>query len=71
MNKLHFLTAGLPLASEGKGYKKGLSIIKEMQLDGLEVEFVHGVRMNEQNQSLVETFAKEDGNLVHQVAFLL
>lgn len=64
MNKLHFLTAGLPLASEGKGYKKGLSIIKEMQLDGLEVEFVHGVRMNEQNQSLVETFAKEDGNLV-------
>ena len=64
MNKLHFLTAGLPLASEGKGYKKGLSIIKEMGLDGLEVEFVHGVRMNDANQTLVQDFAKEDNNLV-------
>ena len=64
MNKLHFLTAGLPLASEGKGYKKGLSIIKEMNLDGLEVEFVHGVRMNDVNQSLVQDFAKEENKLV-------
>ena len=64
MNKLHFLTAGLPLASEGKGYKKGLSIIKEMNLDGLEVEFVHGVRINDVNQSLVQDFAKEENKLV-------
>ena len=60
MNKLHFLTAGLPLASEGKGYKKGLDIIKEMNLDGVEVEFVHGVRMNEANQKLVKEFAASD-----------
>ena len=53
VNKLNFLTAGLPLATENKGYKKGLNIIKEMGLDGLEVEFVHGVRMNEANQTLV------------------
>lgn len=58
MNKLHFLTAGLPLASDGKGYKKGLDIIKEMNLDGVEVEFVHGVRMNEANQKLVKEFAQ-------------
>ena len=64
MNKLHFLTAGLPLISENKGYKKGLNIIKEMDLDGLEVEFVHGVRMNEANQTLVNAFANEEDKLV-------
>ena len=64
MNKLHFLTAGLPLASENKGYKKGLGIIKEMDLDGLEVEFVHGVRMNEANQTLVKDFSLQENLLV-------
>ncbi len=64
MNKLHFLTAGLPLASENKGYKKGLAIISDMNLDGLEVEFVHGVRMNEANQNLVKTFSQEEGKMV-------
>ncbi len=64
MNKLHFLTAGLPLLAEGKGYKKGLGIIKEMNLDGLEVEFVHGVRMNDINQALVQTFANDENMLV-------
>ena len=57
-DKLNFLTAGLPLVAEGKGYKKGLAVIDEMGLDGLEVEFVHGVRMTEQNQTLVSDFAK-------------
>lgn len=57
MNKLHFLTAGLPLAAEGKGYKKGLDIIKEMDLDGVEVEFVHGVRMNDANIKTVQEFS--------------
>ena len=57
-DKLNFLTAGLPLISEGKGYKKGLAVIDEMGLDGLEVEFVHGVRMTEINQALVADFAK-------------
>lgn len=64
MNKLHFLTPGLPLASENKGYKKGLAIISDMDLDGLEVEFVHGVRMNEANQNLVKTFSQEEGKMV-------
>lgn len=60
MNKLHFTTAGLPLSSEGKGYKKGLEIIKEMNLDGLEVEFVHGVRMNETNKKLLRQFYADE-----------
>ncbi len=57
MNKLNFVTAGLPLSAEGKGYKRGLEIIKEMNLDGVEVEFVHGVRMNEANIQTVKEFA--------------
>lgn len=65
MNKLHFVTAGLPLASENKGYKQGLDIIKSMNLDGLEVEFVHGVRMTETNQNLVKDFAKTNAVTCH------
>lgn len=60
MNKLHFLTAGLPLASENKGYKKGLEIIRDMDLDGIEIEFVHGVRMTEANQTIVKDFAEKN-----------
>ena len=58
MNKLNFLTPGLPMASEGKGYNEGLKIIKEMDLDGMEVEFVHGVKMNEQTQKFVKEFTQ-------------
>lgn len=61
MNKLHFLTAGLPLASEGKGYKKGLGIITDFDLDGLEVEFVHGVRLNDANRILLSEFTSQNG----------
>ncbi len=64
MKKLHFLTAGLPLSSNNKGYKEGLKIIKDMNLDGLEVEFVHGVKMNELNKSLVKEFSKDENMLV-------
>ncbi len=62
MNKLHFLTAGLPLGS--KTYEQGLNTINEMNLDGLEVEFVHGVRLNDANINLVKTFSQEKEKLV-------
>lgn len=68
MNKLHFLTAGLPLASEGKGYNIGLNILKNMGLDGLEAEFVHGVKMTEPNQKFIKSFISEN-NII--VSFLL
>ena len=62
MDKLHFLTAGLPLSS--KNYKEGLDIINKLDLDGLEIEFVHGVRMTEQNQKLVKNFSLIDGKKI-------
>lgn len=46
MNELKFLTAGMPLSIEGKGYKNAFKKLNDLNLDGLEVEFVHGVRIN-------------------------
>ncbi|MCD7878343.1 MAG: TIM barrel protein [Candidatus Gastranaerophilales bacterium] len=64
MEKLNFLTAGLPLASGNKGYEAGLNILKELDLDGLEAEFVHGVRMSPENRKTVLSFAKENNMLI-------
>ena len=41
-DKLNFLTAGIPAAS--KDYSNAFCVLDELNLDGLEVEFVHGVR---------------------------
>ena len=51
MDKLNFLTAGIPLSA--KDYSDAFSKLREMNLDGLEVEFVHGVRMSEKTQNIV------------------
>lgn len=53
MDKLNFLTAGMPLATGNKGYKEALKILNDMELDGLELEFVHGVRISEPNKNIV------------------
>lgn len=57
MEKLHFLTAGIPSIS--KDYTSAFETLKEMDLDGLEVEFVHGVRMSEKTQNAI--LEKKDG----------
>lgn len=46
MKELKFLTAGVPIAADKKGYKIGFDVLKSMNLDGLEAEFVHGVRIS-------------------------
>lgn len=46
-DKLNFLTAGMPLKTNPKDYKNAFNILEDMNLDGLEVEFVHGVRLSE------------------------
>lgn len=53
-DKLNFLTAGMPLSTGKGGYPKAFEIIKEMGLDGLEVEFVHGVRMSDETRALLK-----------------
>ena len=45
MDKLNFLTAGIPLSA--KDYKSGFEVLNNMNLDGLELEFVRGVRISD------------------------
>ncbi|MGN0015287.1 MAG: hypothetical protein ACI37T_07725, partial [Candidatus Gastranaerophilaceae bacterium] len=54
MNELKFLTAGIPIAAEGKGYAGAFESLKELNLDGLEAEFVHGVRINTDSVNTVK-----------------
>ena len=61
MDKLRFTTAGQPICTEGAGYEKAFNILEELKLDGMELEFVHGVRMSPPNQKLVrETAVKKN-----------
>ena len=55
MNELKFLTAGMPLRTDKKiGYSDALNVLDEMNLDGIEVEFVQGVRMSEKSKKLLK-----------------
>ncbi len=62
--KLHFLTAGMPLATGKGGYKKAFELLEEMNLDGMEVEFVHGVRMSDENRQFLKEISKEKNFLL-------
>lgn len=53
-SKLNFLTAGIPLRTEPKDYKNAFKVLTEMELDGIELEFVHGVRMSDTSQETVK-----------------
>lgn len=61
MDKLNFLTAGMPLKTEPKSYENAFKILKSYGLDGIELEFVRGVRMSEASQNTVrEATANKD-----------
>lgn len=57
--KLNFITAGIPLRTEPKDYENAFRVLKEMNLDGIELEFVHGVRMGENSQKTVTEKSKD------------
>ena len=62
MEKLNFLTAGMPLSTpKNGGYNGAFQVLKEMNLDGLEVEFVHGVRMSDETRQFLRQKSQEDG----------
>ena len=64
MDKLYFLTAGVPLRAGTKGYKRGFEIHDEMGLDGLELEFVHGVRISDKSREEVAGAVKNAGKII-------
>ena len=59
MEELKFLTAGMPLRTDKKiGYANAFEVLKEMNLDGIEVEFVQGVRMSDKSRQIVKEASK-------------
>ena len=60
-DKLNFLTAGMPIATGKGSYNKALSVLQDLSLDGMELEFVHGVRMSDDNRALVKKASEEKG----------
>ena len=58
MDKLNFLTAGVPLRAGNKGYGAGFEILNDMGLDGLELEFVRGVRISDKSREAVSKSGK-------------
>ena len=64
MDKLNFLTAGMPLRTDKTGYPNAFKVLSDLDLDGIELEFVHGVRMKPESQDFVRNIIKEKGFVV-------
>ena len=58
-DKLNFITAGMPLRTGKGSYPQAFNVLKEMNLDGMELEFVHGVRMSDTNRDFVKNMSRD------------
>ena len=63
-DRLNFVTAGMPLRTGKGSYPEAFKIIKEMNLDGMELEFVHGVRMSPESRNNVKSIINEKNMIV-------
>jgi len=63
-DRLNFLTPGMPSTTGKGGYPRAIEILKEMNLDGMEVEFVHGVRMTDETRQYLKKTTAEKGLLL-------
>ena len=57
-DKLNFITAGMPLRTGKGSYPEAFDVLTEMNLDGMELEFVHGVRMRDEHRIFVKEKSK-------------
>ena len=64
-DKLNFITAGMPLRTGNGTYPDAFDILKEMKLDAMELEFVHGVRMKEEHREYVKTMSNDFAITAH------
>lgn len=58
-NKLNFITAGMPIKTGKGSYNEAFGVLKQMSLDGMELEFVHGVRMKDEHRTFVKDMSKD------------
>ncbi len=63
-NKLNFLSSGIPLSTSKKGLLEGLNQVKKLDLDGMELEFVHGVYLKKEKTPEVNKVVKENDLIV-------
>ena len=61
MEKLVFGTAGIPLQTEPRTYGNAFKDLIKMNLGCMEIEFVHGVNMNQNTKPEVKKLASEAG----------
>lgn len=61
MDRLHFLTAGVPRSVEDRSSEAGISRLAELGLDGMELEFVRGVNMGADKALVIGKMASERG----------
>ncbi len=59
MDKLIFGTAGIPNKTKPHTYEQAFSDLVEMNLGGMEMEFVHGVNMNAKTRPLVKQISQK------------
>lgn len=58
IDKLNFLTAGMPLATGKGSYPEAFDILENLNLDGMEMEFVHGVRITDKSKEFLKNNSK-------------
>ena len=49
----------MPLRTGKGSYPQAFNVLKEMNLDGMELEFFHGVRMSDTNRDFVKNMSKD------------
>ncbi len=59
MDRLRFGPAGIPLSSPSRDSLSGIKRVRELGLDAMELEFVHGVKMGEEKAREVGGLARE------------
>jgi len=59
MKKLRFATAGIPLSTEPRSTLDGIKRVRELGLDGMELEFVHNVNISKEFAPKVKKLAAE------------
>lgn len=60
MGKIFFGTAGIPLSSESGDSVSGVKKVRELGLDAMELEFVHGVKMGKESARAVRKASEEN-----------
>ena len=59
-NKLMFGTAGIPLSTKNRNTKNGISRVKELNLECMELEFVHSINISKEKAPDIKRKAEQE-----------